>query len=211
MSTRNYNRHTVSNIAPPVTAQVGDEWFDPSTNKLYKLVVINGTTVQWTEVINTTTANTVTISNIRVGNTATLLGSTTNPALSLPNVAETVALYTNTLSGVMPLNVAYHTIYYFTTAAAANWIPNFRASDTTTLNNMMSIGQSISCVIMATQGSTAYFSTIVYIDGASITPKWQSGTAPTAGNASSIDVYTYTIIKTANAAFTVFASQTKFA
>jgi hypothetical protein len=64
---------------------------------------------------------------------------------------------------------------------------------------------------MATQGTTAYYSTAVLVDGASITPKWQSGTAPTAGNTSSVDVYTYTIVKTANATFTVFASQTKFA
>lgn len=211
MTTRTFNRHIVSNTAPSSSTQVGDEWFDPTVNKLYKLVAVGGTAVQWTEVINTTTANTVVVSNIRVGNTATLTGSLTNPALSLPNVAETVALYTNAPFGVIPLNVAYHTIYYFTTAATANWIPNFRASDSTTLNNMLAIGQSISCVVMVTQGSTAYFSTVVYIDGASITPKWQSGTAPTAGNASSIDVYTYTIVKTANAAFTVFASQTRFA
>ena len=49
------------------------------------------------------------------------------------------------------------------------------------------------------------------IDGNSVTPKWSGGTAPTAGNASSIDVYTFVVIKTASATFTVLASQTKFA
>ena len=45
----------------------------------------------------------------------------------------------------------------------------------------------------------------------SVTPKWQGGTAPTSGNASSIDSYTYVLIKTGSAAFTVLAAQTKFA
>ena len=51
----------------------------------------------------------------------------------------------------------------------------------------------------------------VTIDGVSITPEWQGGAAPTAGNASSIDVYTYTIIKTGDATFTALAAQTQFA
>jgi hypothetical protein len=210
LTSRNYTIHTNSTSQPP-SATLGDEWFDPVANKLYKLVAVGGTSVQWTEVINTTTANTVTVSNIRVSNTATLTGSIYNPALSLPNIVETVALSTQAVSGVINLNLAYQTVFYFTAAAGANWTPNFRASDTTALNSIMAIGQSISCVIMATQGTTAYYSTAVLVDGASITPKWQSGTAPTAGNASSVDVYTYTIVKTANATFTVFASQTKFA
>jgi hypothetical protein len=37
------------------------------------------------------------------------------------------------------------------------------------------------------------------------------GTAPTTGNASSIDAYTLSVIKTADAVFTVLASQTRFA
>jgi hypothetical protein len=64
---------------------------------------------------------------------------------------------------------------------------------------------------LATQGSTAYYSTALNIDGSAVTPKWQGGTAPAAGNVSGIDAYVYNIIKTASATFTVLASQTKFA
>jgi hypothetical protein len=73
----------------------------------------------------------------------------------------------------------------------------------------MSIGQTISVTFMATQGATAYYNSAVTIDGSSVTPKWQS-IAPSFGNANSVDVYTYAILKTADATFTVFASQTKF-
>jgi hypothetical protein len=67
--------------------------------------------------------------------------------------------------------------------------------------------------ILSTNGGTAYYPTSVQINGTTsgVTTKWQGGTAPTSGNANSIDVYTYTIIKTASATFTVLASQTKFA
>ena len=63
---------------------------------------------------------------------------------------------------------------------------------------------------MSTQGATAYYNSAVTIDGSSVTPKWQGGTAPTSGNASGIDSYVYSIIKTGSATFTVLASQTQF-
>ena len=75
----------------------------------------------------------------------------------------------------------------------------------------MATGESITATFLVTQGSTAYYNSAVQVDGSSVTPKWQGGTAPTAGNASSIDAYTYTIIKTGSATFTVLAAQTKFA
>jgi hypothetical protein len=75
----------------------------------------------------------------------------------------------------------------------------------------MSTGQSLSTTFLVTNGATAYYNSAVTIDGNSVTPKWQGGSAPTSGNASSVDSYTYVIIKTGSAAFTVLASQTKFA
>jgi hypothetical protein len=75
----------------------------------------------------------------------------------------------------------------------------------------MSTGQTLTVVFMATQGATAYYNSAVQVDGSSVTPKWQSGITPNAGNANSIDAYTYAIVKTGNAAFTVLASQTRYA
>jgi hypothetical protein len=75
----------------------------------------------------------------------------------------------------------------------------------------MTTGESMSVTFLVTNGGTAYYNSVVQVDGSSVTPKWQGGSAPTSGNANSIDSYTYVIIKTGNAAFTVLASQTKFA
>ena len=74
----------------------------------------------------------------------------------------------------------------------------------------MATGESLTVAFLATQGATAYYTTNVQIDGSNITPKWQGGTAPTSGNASSIDAYTYVAFKTATSTFTVLASQSQF-
>lgn len=209
MSSRLFNKHLVQTTAP-TNAQLGDEWFEPLTNKLYKLVAVSGNSVQWAEVINTTTANTVSISNLRISNTASFSGSTTAPALLTNNIAETVAISTAGVFGVVNYNVASQTVLYYTGNATANFIVNLRASDTTTMNNLLAIGQSISAVLLVTNGATGYYPTVVWVDGTAVTPKWQGGSAPALGNSSAIDSYTFTVVKTANATFTVFASQTKF-
>jgi len=74
----------------------------------------------------------------------------------------------------------------------------------------MQTGQSLTVAFLATQGTTAYYNNVVQVDGATVTPKWQGSTAPTTGNASGIDTYVYTVVKTGSAAFTVLASQTQF-
>lgn len=102
-------------------------------------------------------------------------------------------------------------VLYYTSNATANWTLNVRGDGSTTLNDSLTTGDSITIVFLATQGSTAYYSNAFTIDGTSVTPKYITGTAFSAGNASSIDSYVYTIIKTGSATFTVLASQTKFA
>jgi hypothetical protein len=77
---------------------------------------------------------------------------------------------------------------------------------------MMAIGGSITISALITNGGTAYYASAYQIDGSAVTPKWSGGTAPSAGNASSIDFYSFNILKTADATFTVFASgASKFA
>jgi len=101
-------------------------------------------------------------------------------------------------------------VLYYTSNSTGNWTLNVRGDGSTTLNSMMTTGDALTVVFMATN-STAYYSTALTIDGSAVTPKYQNGVAFSAGSASAIDIYTYTIFKTANATFTVLAGQTKFA
>lgn len=115
---------------------------------------------------------------------------------------------------VVQYDVTTQAVLYFTQNANQNWAVNFRGSSGTSLNTLLAVGQCVTVVLMATQGASAFFNGAtdrVRVDGTAVTPRYQGGTAWTAGNASGIDVYTYTIIKTANATFTVLASQTRFA
>lgn len=143
--------------------------------------------------------------------TQTLSGSTSVLAAVLTNAAEVTTVSATAATGTINYDVTTQSVLYYTTNASANWTVNFRGSSGTSLNTLMSTGQSMTVVFLVTQGATAYYNSAVTIDGNSVTPKYQGGTAWTAGNASSIDAYTYTIVKTGSAAFTVFASQTKFA
>jgi hypothetical protein len=130
---------------------------------------------------------------------------------SIYEIIEKATLSGSALTGTVNLNTLDGAVFYYTANATGNWTLNVRGDGSNSLNTVMANNDSISFVVMATQGSTAYYQSAMQIDTTSVTPKWAGGTAPTAGNANSIDVYTFTIIKTASATFTVLASQTKFA
>ena len=138
-------------------------------------------------------------------NTQTLTGKTLQTAREVITISATAA------TGTINYDANTQSVLYYTSNASANWTVNFRASSGASLNSLMATGESLTVAFLVTQGGTAYYNNAVQVDGSSVTPKWQSGTAPSSGNTNSIDVYSYTIIKTGNAAFTVLASQTKFA
>lgn len=143
--------------------------------------------------------------------TATLSGSSSTVAAILKNAAEPVTVSATAATGTINYDVLTQSILYYTTNATANWTLNIRGSSSTTLNSVLSTGQAVSIVFMAAQGSTPYYASALQIDSTSVTPKWQGGSAPSAGNASSTDIYTYTVVKTGSGAYTVFASQSQFA
>lgn len=130
---------------------------------------------------------------------------------ALVNATEVATVSATAATGTVNFDVKTQSVLYYTTNASGNWTLNVRGDSSTTLNSIMAVGESLTIAFLATQGGTAYYASALTIDGTSVTPKYQGGTAWTAGNASSIDTYTYTIVKTASATFTVLASQTKFA
>lgn len=160
---------------------------------------------------NITTANVATMSGTtNYTGTQTFTGSTTAIAAVFQDAAEVATVSATAATGTINYDVTTQSVLYYTTDASANWTVNIRGNGTTSLNTLMSTGQSLTVVFLVTQGATAYYNNALTIDGSSVTPKYQGGTAWTSGNASGIDAYSYTIVKTGSAAFTVFASQTQF-
>ena len=137
--------------------------------------------------------------------------SLVSPVLQSPE--EVITVSATAATGTINVDLASSAIHYYTANSAADWTFNFRGDGSTTLNSMINVGGTISVAFMITNGSTAYkpAATSVQIDGVTVTPKWNGGTAPASGNANSIDVYTFTIIKTASATYTVLGTQSKFA
>lgn len=140
-----------------------------------------------------------------------LFGSPTSPGSLIRSVAEPVTVNAVAATGTIHFDVCKQSVIYSTANASANWTLNIRGNEGTKLDTILPVGHAITIAHLVTQTSTAYYNSAVTVDGVSVTPKYQGGTAWAAGNASSIDVYTYTVIKTAPGTFTVFASQTKFA
>ena len=129
----------------------------------------------------------------------------------IESVAEKVTVEATAATGTVNYDVLTQAVWYFTSNASGNNTLNVRGDGSTTLNTIMDTGESITVAHLVTQGGTAYYNNVFQIDGSTVTPEWQGGAAPTAGNVNSVDVYQYTIIKTGDAAFTAFASQAQFA
>lgn len=189
----------LSNIITPTNVLTASST-NTVTNKTIAYASNTLTGVAGTGVANTFTA------------TQTLSGSSSALALVLNDTAEVCTISATAATGTINYDITTQSVLFYTANASANWTVNLRASSGTSLNTALSTGQSVTVAFLVTQGSTAYFNSAVQVDGTTsgVTTRWQGGTAPSSGNASGVDVYSYTIIKTANATFSVFAAQTQF-
>jgi len=115
--------------------------------------------------------------------------------------------------GTVNFDVLTSAVWYYTNSSSSNWTLNVRGNSSTSLNNILATGDSITAVFFATNGTTPFYQTVLTVDGATsgVSTRWQNATAPTSGNTSSVDIYSFTIVKTGNAAFSAFGSQTRFA
>jgi len=123
---------------------------------------------------------------------------------------EDVNVVASAATGTINFNVETASVWFYTTNATANHTLNFRYSSGATLSSVLAVGDAITLVWLNTNGATAYYPNVIQIDGSTVTPKVPA--AISAGNASSIDAYVFTIIKTAaTPTYTVLETQTKFA
>ena len=137
--------------------------------------------------------------------------ATFNGQGKIQSVAEKVTSSATAATGTLNYDVLTQAVLNYTSNAAGNWTLNIRGDGSNSLNSIMDTGESITIAHLVPQGGSAYYNSAVQIDGSGVTPEWQGGSAPSSGNASSIDAYSYTIIKTGDATFTALASQTQFA
>ena len=190
------------NIAQPLNVQTTSTFTDAATFDgavtVSGAATLGSATVSGAALFNSTTEfkagidiqqviETANISAIEIGGDGTSVGNTT-------------------------FDVLEGAVKYHTANVANNWTLNVRGNSTVMLDSVMSTGNTLSLSYIASQNATnTFYQTNMEIDGSAVTPKWQGGSAPTAGNADSLDVYSFTIIKTAANTYTVLGSQTQFA
>lgn len=214
------NNTTLLGSLPYQSAANTTSLLSPNTTTTRKFVRMtgdgtNGTAPAW----DTVTKTDVGLSNVTNESKSTMF---TDPAFTgtislAPATFESVSVSATAATGTVNIDVKTNTVFYYTASAIANWTFNFRGDGTTTLNDYLTTGKSVTAAFLVTQGVTAYFASGFTVDsnasgtaGYTYTFKWLGGSAPTGGNSSSIDSYSFTIIKTADKTFTILASAARF-
>ena len=188
------------------------------TNSIALAQVLVGTSVTSIVTANITDVRAQVTTNLPVV-TATGTQTLTNKTLTAPTITQPtitapfeVGQQLGAFGGATNIDVLTGEVVFYTATSTANGTLNFRGNSTTTLNSVTLVGAPVS-VVLIINNTTAYYPTAFTIDGTAVTPKWTGGTAPSAGNANSFDMYSFTIWKTAaTPAYVVFAGgPTKFA
>jgi hypothetical protein len=174
---------------------------------------LTGGTITTSGTVAIDTTVTVDLSTAQTLTNKTLTSPVINTATFSDGVVkgleEDVNVVASAATGTINFDVATASVWYYTSNATANHTLNFRYSSGVALNSALATGDAITLVWLNTNGATAYYPNVIQIDGSTVTPKVPA--AISAGNASAIDAYSFTIIKTASATFTVLETQTKFA
>lgn len=162
-----------------------------------KFKIGNGST-QW---------NSLAYGGIEGSNTGLFL----NPILR--STEERWSVSATAATGTVAIDVLTANAWAYTIDATGNWTINFRGNSTTSLNSILEVGDSVTVAFSVKMGTTGYRATSHQIDGASVTPLWQGGLAPSSSAITSgTDLYLYTILKlTSTPTYQVYASVTGFA
>jgi hypothetical protein len=173
-------------------------------------------------------SNEITIANAASGSSPVIsaTGSDTNVGLTLTPKGDLGRITLNgeskifgvfenaTISTTFVTSFTYdvltQAVYFQNVALGSNFTVNLRGNSSTALNSALNIGESVTAALLVKNNNTTYYNNVIQVDGTTVTAIWQGGTAPTAGNASSTDVYTYTALKTAASTYVVLASITQF-
>ncbi len=144
-----------------------------------------------------------------------------NGSLRVFEIIEKATIDSRTLgAAVIPIYLADNNVYYFVNDATGNWTLTFRGDQSGrfvggTDNPFLAVGESMTVAILTTQGATPYYNNIIQIDDQQVIPRYYGGETINSGNANSVDVYTYVIIRkqasgTIGQQFTVLYSQAQY-
>ena len=105
-------------------------------------------------------------------------------------------------------------LFRYTGTPGADYYPNFKHSASINLNDRMNVNDVVTATLVVNSPAVTYhIANTIHIDGNAtgensytIDTDWVGGSAPDAGNGSGHDIYSFTIIKTADKTFTILAN-----
>jgi len=156
-------------------------------------------------------AGIVNVASLAVNTSIFTSNLTVSGTTTVAQAKEKVTVTGTGAGGTINFDALTQAIAYYNTSSSSNFVLNIRGDSGRTLNSVMNVGESLTVVVLSTQGASSFYLTTVQVDGTAtgVTTKWAVQT-PTSGGTNGIDAYTVTIIKTASATYTALASLTKF-
>jgi hypothetical protein len=131
--------------------------------------------------------------------------------LTLRKVNETSNLTIAAASGNVNIDISNNSVHFFTGYSTANTTFNLRGSSSETFDSVISIGQTISVAVAVSNDTQRYIANLS-IDGVSQTLYYAGNTRPdiAAITAEEINLFSYSILKTAGNNYTVITGNTLF-
>jgi hypothetical protein len=128
------------------------------------------------------------------------------------SISERVYVVNDELSDIASdrINIDDGNVQYYSVAEDGGTLtPDI--TSTNGLNNDLAIGDSVTVVVIIKPDSTSDKITNITIDGSAATEEWLGGSAPDGGASGSYDVYTFFILKTADATFLPLCNKVNYA
>ena len=146
--------------------------------------------------------NTSALTSVITLNQVSITGNT----YSAGYFSEKANIFSSGLAANVNYNVNDGVVHFHTASSNANATVNLQGFTN------VAIGNSTSMAVLVTNGAAPKYVSAVQVDGtvANVTTKWAGGAAPTSGNASNVDIYSFSVIKTATLTYSIFASQNQF-
>ena len=100
-------------------------------------------------------------------------------------------------------------LFHYRTGNLGGTTNNLRLKSNVGFNTIMATGDVMNFTLAHNVNATSAYVNNVFIEGVAQTENWVGGSAPSDGGGSGVDIYSFTIIKTAANTYTVIGNQTK--
>ena len=142
-----------------------------------------------------------TLSGLNVNGNVNITATT-----SIQQAKEKVTVTATSATGTIDYDILDQAILYYTSNSSSNFVLNVRGNATTTLDTVMSVGESMTFTFINTNGGLPYYLTGIEIDSSARLINWINGSAPTTGSPNALDTYGFNVIKIGANSYTILGS-----